>query len=94
MDDPDALYQVSLHEIGHMLGLPHIVESGHHAGLLGDISIRGKAEKYLMYPVLSDQNLYSSPSDLEIKIATQYVLSHMPHPGVFDGCDYLCLTRD
>lgn len=93
IDDPDQLYQTALHEIGHALGLPHIVSIGDSMGVTGDISVRDNANEYVMYPGLSEKNVKSKLSDLEIGIAEQYVLDHLVHIGVTKRATDSCLTH-
>ena len=67
-EDPLLAKQIFVHEIGHFLGLPHIIEDGLTMGKTGDIIV-ADATKYIMFPFTGEENKCSQLSTLEIKLA-------------------------
>lgn len=69
--DPDKAFMVALHELGHVFGLPHIVNVQDIGALTGWIVIPQDfdARKMVMFPISSDQNKSSKLTELEIELA-------------------------
>jgi len=74
--DPDMAYAVSLHELGHVFGLPHIIGQKEFFGMTGNIvlSENMNPKSYLMYPEVSEENKCGNISNLEVDLATKYIL--------------------
>ncbi len=73
--NPDMAYSVTLHELGHMFGLPHLVgftEPAYTGTLV--VPIAEDAESYVMYPTNIPGKLQQTLSQLEIDLARHYVL--------------------
>jgi hypothetical protein len=89
----DVFKALALHELGHVLGLPHVVNIG---GVTGDIMIdfESIANTYIMYPRLSSMNAKAEPSEIEVSIAKRYILNMMLSIGVGSERDYFCLTDE
>lgn len=72
-NNPDIAYKTSLHEIGHLFGVPHVVNLKHNS-LTGFILLPDAvdAEACVMFPAITNkpQNVLS---DIEIEIATEYI---------------------
>lgn len=66
------------HELGHLFGITHIANRGDFEAGAGDITIASGAEKYIMYYRSGANNVNSPLSELEIGIATRYVLTRLP----------------
>jgi len=75
-EDPDVAYAVALHELGHLLGLPHIVSPDEFLTYNGQIVVEENAEDYVMFPRLVEDAPVEL-SELEIKMATEYVTHHL-----------------
>ncbi len=77
----EQCYFTSLHELGHLFGLPHIVNYwDNNFAVTGDIFLnpKSKAEHGIMYPYSNLRSLKShSPSKLEIRLARKYVLNEI-----------------
>jgi hypothetical protein len=66
-DDLDLARAVAMHEIGHALGVPHVINSFQVDGAAtGDIVVPAGAEKMLMFPFLNEHNIDAKPSELEL----------------------------
>lgn len=81
-DRPDLAYLVFVHEIGHVFGLSHIVDS-QFDGLRTGYIIVEDAEKYLMYPSMAETNSHGELSQFEIDLATEYIRKELTTPGAF-----------
>lgn len=68
-------YDVALHEIGHVLGLPHVGSEFTIGGLVqtGDIIVMTNPKLYLMYPYYGEENVGVGISELDIEIVRQYI---------------------
>lgn len=75
-NDPDKAYMVCLHELGHVLGLPHFVNQHDLGALSGWIVIPDEfdAKQTVMCPVSSDSNKHAKLSQLEISLAQKNLL--------------------
>lgn len=73
-DNPDKAYTVALHEIGHMLGVPHFVNFKELA-LTGYVVVPANdiAQNYIMYPVINSKSPQTQLSATEIRIALHQV---------------------
>lgn len=85
--DPDKAYMVALHELGHVFGLPHIVNKADSYALTGwYVSADGySAEQMIMFPIAGDLNRYSKLTKLEIDLAAKNLprLNEMVHTDCF-----------
>lgn len=67
--NPTELYSVALHELGHLFGLPHIVNK-FELGYTGYLVLQeGDARDYVMYPAAFDDREQNKLSDIEIEFA-------------------------
>lgn len=87
-NNANLAFSVALHEVGHMLGVPHVVNFGQH-GLTGFIIIPDEidATEFVMYPEAVDSNTQKTLSNIEIEIAKNYVLYRLTNTDKF-------ITRD
>jgi len=75
--NPAKAYAVSLHELGHMLGVPHVVgfdEQGLTGYLVLDVGIN--AQKFVMYPKSISKNPQKTLSPIEVMIAKHHLLTY------------------
>ena len=76
--NPEEIYSVALHELGHLFGLPHIVNMN-EPGYTGYLVLaNGDATDYVMYPAAFTNKPQDQLSDIEIRYArhqVMYVLS-------------------
>jgi len=72
--NPEEIYSVALHELGHLFGLPHIVNRD-ELGYTGYLVLAsGDATNYVMYPTSFDDKPQDQLSELEIQYARHQVL--------------------
>ncbi|MCV0439714.1 MAG: hypothetical protein K5880_13895 [Hydrogenophaga sp.] len=87
--NPEKAYSVSLHEMGHMFGLPHIIgfsEMGHTGFIV--LPEGHDATNYVMYPRSIVDKPQKSLSPIEIKLARQNLVYHWTRPDVtYKECD-------
>jgi hypothetical protein len=92
----DALYKTCLHELGHVLGLPHIVgkldENGKETFDFGggfDIVLPTKAEakKCIMYPVSSDKE-QTDLTEIEILWVRHALMHDLNLTSLLGTCNY------
>ena len=74
---PSQAYSVRLHELGHMIGLPHFVNYD-EIGRTGFIAVHPsvEAEDFVMYPNAVKGRDQIELSPLEISLAKQHLVSH------------------
>ena len=90
--DPTKAYSVALHEIGHMLGVPHVI-GFYEVGPTGFVILpEGEdAFGYVMYPRGVDGYNQAILSDLEIMFARHHLMHYITRPdvnfGIVDGCE-------
>jgi predicted Zn-dependent protease len=73
--DIDLARAVSLHELGHMFGLPHIGNSGDMNIQAGDLIIKSGAENMMMNPELPADAKSVVISKMEAEYARRYILT-------------------
>jgi hypothetical protein len=81
--NPERAYSVSLHELGHMFGVPHVIsfsEMGYTGFLVLPMGV--DATNYVMYPRAVVEHPQKQLSPIEIKIARNNVLYHWTRPDV------------
>lgn len=90
--NPERQRAVCLHELGHVFGLEHIVNSQDETGLTGYIVIPDQfdASKLIMYPACTNINKDSKLSRLEIELARKNILGLQQ----LGRNDCLCLTPE
>jgi hypothetical protein len=72
--NPARMYSVALHELGHLFGLPHIVNRD-ELGYTGYLVLAsGDATNYVMYPTSFDDKPQDQLSELEISYARHQVM--------------------
>jgi hypothetical protein len=72
--NPEEIYSVALHELGHLFGLPHIVNK-HELGYTGYLVLaEGDATDYVMYPAAFTNKPQDQLSELEIHYARHQVM--------------------
>lgn len=85
----DQAFNVSLHEIGHMFGLPHIAEHDEHAFTGWLVLPEGKSGKnYVMYPRASVHPKRKSLSLAEIDIALNNLVYRWTEPYAAARCEF------
>lgn len=73
--DAETAYAVSLHELGHVFGLNHVVNRRDPNALSNWIVVNGaNAREMIMYPVCSELNKCAQLSKLEIDLARKNLL--------------------
>lgn len=82
-DNPDRAYAVSLHELGHMFGIPHVIGLT-EIGFTGFIVLPEGADPtdYVMYHKAVIEKSQTTLSPIEIKLARHNVLYHWTRPDV------------
>ena len=90
---PDAAYGVSLHELGHVFGVPHIVGEEDH-GISGFIIVpkEVEAEKYVMYPIYKKDG-HHALSVIEINLAIHHVMHFLTNRSLLVKSDRCVLTN-
>lgn len=75
--DPDRAHEVAMHELGHVFGLPHFLNTREKEGTTGCYMVPNKfdARKMIMYPFSSDRNKCSKLTKLEIALAWKNLLN-------------------
>jgi hypothetical protein len=72
--NPEEIYSVALHELGHLFGLPHIINKN-ELGYTGYLVLAdGDATDYVMYPAAFTNKPQDQLSELEIQYARHQVL--------------------
>lgn len=73
--NPDRAKAICMHEIGHALGLHHIVNRRNPEAMSGWLVIEDQfnAESMVMFPYLGDANNHGKLSNLEIALARQHI---------------------
>jgi len=72
--NPEEIYSVALHELGHLFGLPHIVNRN-EPGYTGYLVLaNGDATDYVMYPAAFTNKPQDQLSELEIQYARHQVM--------------------
>lgn len=66
-------YLISLHEIGHALGLSHVFPAQAGAATAGSIMVTENFTQNIMVPAISIYNGDKHPSLMEVKLAREYV---------------------
>lgn len=67
--NPEEIYSVALHELGHLFGLPHIVNK-YELGTTGYLVLQeGDARDYVMYPMAFTDRPQDTLSPIEIEFA-------------------------
>lgn len=91
---PDMAYSVSLHELGHLLGISHIVGFDHPAPT-GYLALPEgiPAEDYVMFPSVKEGS-QNKLSTLEIAIARHYVLYRLTDTSAVSHKDNCMLTTE
>jgi len=99
-ETPERAFSTSLHEIGHMLGVPHVVgweAKGVYTGWM-ILPIGVDAENYVMYPRQVKGNSQTELSDLEIRLAYHTLINLWTRPGGVpqhvDDCEFLLDNQD
>ncbi len=91
---PEYAYSTSLHEIGHMLGVPHVV-GANDPGLTGFIILRQEvdAENWVMYPRQVKDKPQKILHSLEIALARHNLMHYWTRPNIprrgSDDCGFL-----
>lgn len=72
--DPTVAYRVTLHELGHLFGLPHFIGYDFRHKVNGDLIVGDdeKAKKHIMYPWVSLSSAQGL-STLEIEIVRKHL---------------------
>src|SRR6185436_3031354 len=75
--DPDRAYAVCMHELGHIFGLEHFVNTHNLEAQSGYIVVSDNfpASKLVMYPLSSEDNIHAKLSNLEIELAKKNLLN-------------------
>jgi len=68
---------VSMHELGHLFGLPHVFNDGDLMAPPGALIVSEGAEDYLMFHVATGSRGETLPSEMELRMATLFVYSHL-----------------
>lgn len=85
--DPDMAYSVCLHELGHVLGLPHIENRNSPYAISGEIIVPDDcdAARMVMYPMYDpDKNRRAHLTQLEIDIVRENILDL--RKLIYSGC--------
>ena len=82
-NNADQAYSVSLHEIGHMFGVPHIIGFD-ELGYTGYVVLPEgyDATNFVMYPRATSKNPQKTLSWIEIELARNNLLHHWTRPDV------------
>lgn len=92
----DAIYKTCLHELGHVLGLPHIIgkiddngDFSYESGSGFDIVLPSKedAEKCIMYPIAHDED-QTDLSPVEILWARHALMHDINLTSFLENCTY------
>lgn len=73
--DVDMARAVSLHELGHMFGLPHIGNRGELDIKVGDLTVASGAESMLMHLEIPSDLKHVAISKMEMEYARRYLLT-------------------
>lgn len=81
-------FSVALHELGHMFGLPHIMNVGEDA-LTGFILLPTDvdAKRFVMYPQVTEE-YQKELSPIEVDIALNHILYNLTNPSIQIKCEY------
>lgn len=94
-------YNVALHELGHLFGLPHIVGREdilfNRYILTGDLLVDGSAINWIMFPFdVGGNSMKIGLTEIEKKIAKNYLLNIIGTVGILSphgGLDKCCLEH-
>ena len=95
---PEIAYSVTLHELGHVFGIPHVVGFSDE-GLTGFIILEEgtDAKNYVMYPRYVKDHEQKILSALEIQLARHGVTHNWTQPdrfhGIKDNCSLFMLDK-
>lgn len=82
---PDIAYSTALHELGHVFGVPHIVNKL-DGTISGFVVLEDSAEEFVMYPANVPGKGQNKLSEIEINIARHYVLFELTRPRKSSDC--------
>lgn len=90
---PTVAYAVALHELGHMLGLPHVVNEEDVArfGFTGYLVLpEVDASEHVMYPYSMPGKAQNKLSKVEIHLARKHLLHYWTRPDLYFNEEHDC----